>query len=162
MLIARAAPAFSSSIWIAPMPPPTSSTVRPSTPSFLTTSKIRRDVASRPLRRYRFASARADLSLNTHRYPFGVQQSLMTRLGRRADGGNHCPEKRSPHDQEDPGNEPEHRHAKVDVTEHEPGDRHPPAGLARLLDLVSGHVPEDHGQDPSEKRAEQPGQDAAH
>src|SRR5690242_9940929 len=76
MLVARAAPALSSSIWIAPMPPPISSTVRPSTPCVFRKSTIRRDVPSRPRRRYRFASIWALRSLKTHRYPLGVQQSL--------------------------------------------------------------------------------------
>src|SRR4029077_3666956 len=79
MLVARAAPALSSSIWIAPIPPPISSTVRPSTPCFFRKSTMRRDVPSRPRRRYRFASICALRSLKTHRYPLGVQQSL-TRL----------------------------------------------------------------------------------
>ena len=67
MLTARDAPAFNSSIWMAPIPPPTSNTVRPSTPCVFKKSTIWREVPSRPLRRYLRASARADRSLNTHR-----------------------------------------------------------------------------------------------
>ena len=43
---------------------------------------MRRDVGSRPFRRYRFASERAFPSLKIQRYPLGEQQSLMLELSR--------------------------------------------------------------------------------
>ena len=55
-LVARAAPRFRSSIWISPTPPPTSSTVAPSTPRASTNSTMRRAVLSRPRLRYRSAT----------------------------------------------------------------------------------------------------------
>src|SRR5438128_2357875 len=123
---------------------------------------MRRKGDSWALLRMRIASDLADISLKIHRYPFGVQQSLMTRLWRGAHGGNERPENCDPRDQEDPGNDRQRRHAQVRVTQHEPGDRHPSAGLARLLDLASGHVPEDDRQRTSQTWAEQPRQDAAY
>src|SRR5438552_10691098 len=79
VLSARAAPARSSSIWSAPMPPPISRSVRPAIPRASRKSTIRRPSPSSPLRRYFRASELARASPKTARRPFGSQQSAITR-----------------------------------------------------------------------------------
>ena len=88
-MIARSAPAFKSSRPSTPFPPPTSSTVAPSTPRRATKPTIRRAFASRPRRRYVRASRLAIFSVKKsvvslpgaaagHR----VRQGIPTTLGR--------------------------------------------------------------------------------
>jgi len=77
-LTVRAAPRFSSSIWISPMPPPISSAVAPSIPRSWRNSTICRAVLSRPRFRYRFALRRAKRGLKNWSQPRALQQ-LVTR-----------------------------------------------------------------------------------
>src|SRR5438270_1201912 len=76
-LIERRAPRFSSSIWISPIPPPTSSTVAPSIPRASRNSAIRRATLSRPRLRYRFAMRRAKRGPKNRSQPRGLQQLAM-------------------------------------------------------------------------------------
>src|SRR5919198_4712161 len=80
--VVRAAPAFRSSSWFAPTPPPTSSTESPVTPPLTRKSAIRRAARSSPRRRYLRTSRRAVRSPKTFRYPEGVQQPAIARQSR--------------------------------------------------------------------------------